>query len=85
MDVTGKKRQRKGWLVIMIFRRVAFCFLISLLFFFFGVFVVCKLWSLVCCSSWSVGHPNQKLVVECCFLDFFWLGDEDDLELRTVC
>jgi hypothetical protein len=30
-------------------------------------------------------HPNQKLVVECCFLDFLWLCDEDDLELRTVC
>jgi hypothetical protein len=34
MDVTGKKRQRRGWLVIMNFRRVAFCFLMSLLFYF---------------------------------------------------
>ncbi len=25
--------------------------------------------------------PNQKLVVECCFLDFLWLCEKDDVEL----
>jgi hypothetical protein len=40
MDVTGKKRGRRGWLVIMNFRRVAFCFLISLLFIYFLVFLL---------------------------------------------
>jgi hypothetical protein len=31
-----------------------------------------------------VRHPNQKLVMEHCFLDFLWLCDEDDVELKTV-
>jgi hypothetical protein len=26
-------------------------------------------------------HPNQKLVVERCFLDLFWLCDEDEVGL----
>jgi hypothetical protein len=29
-------------------------------------------------------NPNQKLVVERCFLDFLWLCDKDDVELKTV-
>ncbi len=26
-------------------------------------------------------HPNQKLVVECCFLDLLWWCDEDEARL----
>jgi hypothetical protein len=42
----GRKHQEKGRLVIMNFRGATFCLLMSLLF--SCVFVVCKLWNLVC-------------------------------------
>jgi len=48
---TSKKRQEKGQLTIMNFKRATFCFLMSLLF--SCVFIVCRLWNLVCYSSWN--------------------------------
>jgi hypothetical protein len=29
----------------------------------------------------GMSTPKLKLVVECCFLDFLWLCEEDDAEL----
>jgi hypothetical protein len=58
MDVTGKKHQRRGQLMIMNFsRRAAFCFLMSakkkLC---FCCLHVMEFWFVVC-------HPDQKLVL----------------------
>lgn len=46
MDMTGRKCQMKRWLIIMTSRGAAFYFL--LLFYFLIMFVVCKLWGLIC-------------------------------------
>jgi hypothetical protein len=48
---TGRKCQEKGRLAIIHVRGATFCFLMSLLF--FVIFVVCRLWNLVCCFSWN--------------------------------
>jgi hypothetical protein len=41
---TSRKRQGKGWLVIDPFREAAFCFLMSLVFFVFLLFVGYGIW-----------------------------------------
>jgi hypothetical protein len=75
----GKKHQEKGRLAILNFRGATFCLLMFLLF--SCVFVVCRLWNAGVLFFMKCWCPNQKLVVECCFLDFLQLCEEDDVEL----
>jgi len=44
---TSKRRQERGWLKIIHVRGVAFCFLMSLLFFVFLLFASYKIWCVV--------------------------------------
>jgi hypothetical protein len=82
LDVTSTKCKRSRHLIIMNNRGAAFYF--WLFFYFLILFVVCRLWVLVCIFM-ECQHSDQELAMERCFHDSLLWSDKDDVEWWTVC